>query len=63
MHPVYDTAAKQIAGPNCPIALKIFLVEVILSRLLEINQSAIVESISDVIHIPRYGTDERNPFY
>lgn len=62
LQPVYETTAKQIAGPNCPIVLKIFLVEVILSRLLEINQSAIVESTSDAIHIPRYGTDERNPF-
>lgn len=62
MQPVYETTAKQIAGPNCPIVFKSFLVDVILSLLLEINQSAMVERTNDVIHMPRYGTDDKKPF-
>jgi hypothetical protein len=42
-----------MAGPNCPIELKIFLVEVIENLLLLMNQSAIIEKIIDEIHIPR----------
>lgn len=62
MQPVYDTTAKQIAGLNCPIVFKSFLVDVILSFLLVMSQSAMVESTNDIIHMARYGTDDKKPF-
>ena len=62
LHPVNETATRHIAGDNCPIVFRSFLVVVMLSLLVEMNQSAIIERKIDEIHMARYGRLERIPF-
>jgi hypothetical protein len=62
LQPVYDAITRQIAGPNCPMLLITFLVNVCVNRPDSIRESAANEMMFENIHIARYGRAERNPF-